>query len=762
MLDLSIKMKAVIAYIKHFWTASLRRQLIFGVVLIHAVLMSIFIYDLGARQETFLHAQSLEQVSSLSKMLAVNSASSVLVNDIVGLEEIMDVQIHFPALRYAMILNPEGRILGHTEADKVGLFLNDSVSANLLKSKIGQVILVNNESSIDVASPIISNQILIGWARINLSHNVHTDYLQTIARDGFIYASLAILIGALFAYLMARHIIRGLNHIVKVAEGVRKGQLKLRTTITGDDEVGQLANDFNTMLDTIYTSKRDLQSVMDNTSAVIYGKNVEGKYIFTNRKWSALFDKKGKGVIGKTDNELFEENLAEKFRAHDLAVLEAGHALTTEEVVPHEDGPHTYISVKFPLLDEHDEVYGLCGISTDITDRIKVEKEKSVLENQLLHSQKMQAIGQLTGGVAHDFNNLLAVILGFTELSRTEFAKGNEKLNHYLNRINTAGIRGRDLVQQMMLYSRKDQSKEHVAPLDISPVLEETVTLLEATFPKEVVITTSIQKNIPLVNSNAGLISQIFMNLCINAKDAVKNKGQVSVTLAEESFESSYCNSCYETISGEYVVITVEDNGEGIEDSVLNRIFEPFFTSRKVGEGTGMGLSVVHGIAHKLGGHIIVNSTVGEGTSFKVLLPRSAEKIKVKHANKEKKVSYDFSDLTVMIVDDEEVIGELLERALKRHKANVKVFAQSEQALAYFETHAKNIDIVVTDQNMPNLSGVDLAEKILAIRPDVEIILCTGLATEEIEDSTQTHGIKTFIRKPIRMDEFCRIINSLK
>lgn len=754
-------MKNIINIIRSIWASSIRRQLILGIVLVHAVLMSIFVYDLVERQRQFLYTQNIEQAKSLANTLAVNSVASVLANDVVGLEEIMSAQVNYPSLQYAMVLNPKVRVLGHTDKYKVGLYVNDSISGKLLSAKKEQIVLVNNFHTIDMASPIFSNNRFVGWARISLSQKDNTKNLQVITRNGLLYTLLAIVIGTLFAYFMARSITKSLKNIVDVTDGFTKGSSNLRANVSRSDEVGRLAKAFNLMLDTINKNKRDFQAVMDNSSAVIYGKDLEGRYIFTNKLWLKLFDKKNVNVIGKTDHEFFEKGFADKFRKNDLAVLKAGRALSSEEVAPHQDGPHTYITVKFPLLDERGDIYGICGISTDITDRINIEKENTSLENQLFHSQKMQAIGQLTGGIAHDFNNLLVVILGYTELSIEKFAKDNARLSDYLNHINMAGIRGRDLIQQMMVYSRKDQREDELTSIKIEDVIDETMTLLKATFPVGITIESSIQINMPSVKTNASLITQVLMNLCINAKDSIRNEGHILISLAVENFDDQVCNSCYSPVSGEYVVLSVEDDGEGIADDILGRIFEPFFTMKSIGEGTGMGLSVVHGVVHKLGGHIFVNSVIGEGASFKVLLPISTNKIEQIKPEMTKDINYDFSGMNIMVVDDESAVADFIAESLKHCNARVEVFTRSDRALAHFAAHAQDFDLVVTDQAMPVLTGLELSEKLMAIRSDIKIILLTGHADDVSVPATQKMGIKAFIYKPVKINDFYHIINNL-
>lgn len=754
-------MKKIKNFFVLLWTASIRRQLMMGIILVHAVLMTIFVFDLVERQRDFLHEQSVQQAKSLSETLSVNSSSWVLANDVIGLEEVMDAQKHYPDLRNAMVLDTRGRILAHTDINKVGLYLNDTISAKLFVTKDEQIILVNNENAVIVASRIVSNGVFIGWARVNLTQDKISKNLKIITQNGLIYTILAIVIGALFAFFMAKGITQGLQQIVDVAEGIKRGEQGVRAKITRRDEIGTLGRDINIMLDTIDKSKRDLQGIMDNSPTVIYVKDTFGHFTYVNKQFEKLFHIKREKVIGKTLFDIFPQEIAEEMYRNDKDVLKCGYALESEESAPQDDGTHVYTSVKFPLYDDQNNIYAVCGISSDITERLKMAEEKSSLETQLLHTQKIQAIGQLTGGVAHDFNNLLAVILGYTELSQSLFGIDNEELSGYLKEVDIAGQRGRELIKQMMIYSRKDQAHSETEILNVDTIVKETASMLRATMPAGINIETSVTENTPHVEASSSLISQILMNLCINAKDGMGKEGDLFISLESKTYSDKVCSSCHEFFSGDYVSITIKDNGKGIDADILSRIFEPFFTTKQVGEGTGMGLSVVHGAIHKLGGHIYVESTVGEGTSFEILLPASQEtRASSKPINAEN-INHNFSDLNIMVVDDEPAVASLLGTSLEACKATVKIFNDSSLALAFFEENAEKIDLVITDQTMPNLTGIALSEKLLALRSDIKIILCTGHSADVTEESALERGVKKFIYKPVKIADLYNVINEL-
>jgi len=758
-------MKALIDIVYKFWGASIRRQLILGIIAVHAVLMSIFVFDLVERQRDFLHSQSLAQARSLALSLSTNSSSWLLANDIVGLEEILETQREFPSLRYAMVLSPQGRVIGHTEKDKVGLYLHDEISARLSTQHYNEIILINNNRYIDIAYPIINNGKFIGWARINLSQKTIADNLMIVTRDGLLYTLLAILVGALFAFFMAGGITRALLGLVNVAEEVKEGDITVRATITRHDEVGKLSENLNRMLDTISNSRRDLQAIMDNSPDVIYVKDSSGRFIFVNRQFEISLGSEKSKILGKTFYDFFSKEIADEMQSTDKNVFQDGKVVETNITVPTPNRLLSYRSAKFPLYDENNSIYAICVLSTDTTASMKMEAEKSSLEKQLFQAQKMQAIGQLTGGIAHDFNNLLAVILGYTELCQIKYAVKEDELKKYLQAIESAGIRGRDLIEQMMIYSRNDHIE--TSSIRVEPVLEETIRMLKATFPATIGIQTSISPNMPPVQCHSGLLSQVLMNLCLNAKDSMTLDGCLKISLLVDDINEQLCMSCHGKFSGQFVVIEITDTGSGIDEDILTQIFEPFFTSKNTGEGTGMGLSVVHGIVHKSDGHIAVTSTSQQGTCFRVYLPALSENQKegnLKSAGIAKSIDhqYDFSELAIMVVDDELAVAQYLTESLQMQHATVKRFTNSRLALQYFKEEGANIDIVVTDQTMPNLSGIQLSSQLLSHRADVNIVLCTGHTDSVTEDSALALGIKSFLYKPFDTKKLNSIINKLR
>lgn len=277
-------------------------------------------------------------------------------------------------------------------------------------------------------------------------------------------------------------------------------------------------------------------------------------------------------------------------------------------------------------LEGSGEHHRLTATLHDITERKQAEQNQIKLQHQLQQAQKMEAIGQLTGGIAHDFNNILGAIMGYTELVKEKTRDiGDEKMKRHVDEIYKSSERARDLVARMLSFSRESQSGSK--PMSITPIIKETLSMLDSTLLDSIGIHTDFEENLPAVVSNPIQLHQLVMNICSNARDAMDGIGQLDISLKQMQFDETQCASCHSDFKGKYVVLSIQDSGDGIDDQVLERIFDPFYTTKGVGKGTGMGLSMVHGIMHEHGGHILVESS-SDGTTFHLLFPESKDGLK--------------------------------------------------------------------------------------------------------------------------------------
>ena len=390
----------------------------------------------------------------------------------------------------------------------------------------------------------------------------------------------------------------------------------------------------------------------------------------------------------------------------------------------------------------------------DFSARKQTLEEKERLEVQLQQAQKMEAIGTLAGGIAHDFNNILFPIIGYTEMVMDDVQK-NSVARGNLEQVLKAANRATDLVRQILAFSR--QSEQELKPLRIQLLLKEALKPLRASLPSTIEIRHKIDNNCGAVMADFTQMHQLIMNLCTNAYHAMReNGGLLEATLTEVELDSDDLRSNLDLNPGTYLKLIVTDTGHGMDRIVMERIFEPFFTTKDPGEGTGMGLSIVHGVVKSHGGRITVYSEPGEGTTFQVYLPR----IDIKGTEREIRPSEPVpkGKERILFVDDEVPIVQMMQQMLESLGYHVTARTSSIEALEAFHSQPDKFDLVLTDQTMPNMTGAKLAQKLIEIRPDIPIILFTGFSERITEESAKTIGIRQYVMKPVVRGELARAI----
>ncbi len=392
-------------------------------------------------------------------------------------------------------------------------------------------------------------------------------------------------------------------------------------------------------------------------------------------------------------------------------------------------------------------------------ERLRERKEREALEAQLRQAQKMEAIGTLAGGIAHDLNNILTPILGYAELARDQ--AGNQRgLRNQLDEIYNAGLRARDLVQQILAFSR--QAGQELQPLRIQPLVKEAMKLLRAAIPATIEIVEAIDPACGPTLADPTHIHQIIMNLCTNAYQAMSaTGGTLGVSLSETELRPEDLEKKPDLQPGRYVVMEVSDTGCGMVPEVLERIFEPYFTTKEQGKGTGLGLAVVYGILKRYKGDITVYSEPDKGTTFRLYFPRIEGRVRVQLDDGKAGETLPTGTENVLIVDDEEVIVGMEKQMLSMLGYNVMAFTSAEDALEAFWRDPESVDLVITDQTMPKITGAELARKILSLRPEVPIILCTGFSELINESVARENGIHGFLTKPIHVMDLARMLRRL-
>jgi PAS domain S-box-containing protein len=398
---------------------------------------------------------------------------------------------------------------------------------------------------------------------------------------------------------------------------------------------------------------------------------------------------------------------------------------------------------------------GVRGILIDLTKTKRAEEEKKKLEIQLQQAQKMEAIGALAGGIAHDFNNILSAIIGYTELARLN--GGVSTIENELNQVLIAANRAKDLVKQILAFSR--QTDEERMPVSVGMVVKEAIKFLRATIPTTIEIKSRIDKNSGAVLANSVELHQIIMNLCTNAVHAIGDRGGVlEVEVRNAEIEHAQINNFVELEMGSYVLVSVKDTGYGMTPDVIKRIFDPYFTTKEKGVGTGLGLAVVHGIVKKSGGAIQVESEPGKWTIFYIYLPRINMTLPIKAAQRK---PIEGGPERILFVDDEKMLVDIGEQALQRLGYHVVSRTSSIEALELFKAKPDYFDLVITDQTMPGMTGDALARELLRIRPNLPVIICTGYSQTIDHERAKKIGIKALVEKPMLMDEIAAAVRKV-
>jgi PAS domain S-box-containing protein len=589
-----------------------------------------------------------------------------------------------------------------------------------------------------------------------------------------VVASLILII--LVSLYFARSITLPIIKLTEVAKNIAQGQVAGRADETFRDETGVLANAFNTMTDNLITTHKNLESkvkqlrereerislLLNSTAEGIYGLDKDGHCTFCNPSCLRLLgytderDLLGQHMhtlIHHTKVDGTEYPPAECRILQGLQQKEGVHG--ENELFWRQDSTCFWIEYwSHPVIKDNEIVESVVTF-IDISDRRATEVDKEKLNSQLQQALKLEAIGTLASGIAHDFNNILSAILGYTELAQLKLPPDSEVGND-LAEVFRAVNRAKYLVKQILTFSR--QAEHERRPLQIHLIVKEALKLLRASIPTTIEIQTKIDAQCGTVLADPTQIHQVLMNLCTNAYQAMRETGGVlAIELSRvEILQEDDKVAALHLAPGSYVQLQVSDTGCGMDRALQERIFEPYFTTRKKGEGTGMGLALVHGIVKDHDGHITVYSESGKGSIFHVYLPRiETGDIDAEIAAPE---ALPRGHERVLVVDDEQIIVQMSQRMLEGLGYQVTAMTSSVAALQYFQAQPQAVDLVITDMTMPHITGAQLAQKLLAIKQDLPIILCTGFSELINEKKAKAIGIREYIMKPIVIHELAMVV----
>lgn len=412
--------------------------------------------------------------------------------------------------------------------------------------------------------------------------------------------------------------------------------------------------------------------------------------------------------------------------------------------VPQKDGSYNWITVNAdPVLNDEGEIQGVVATFNDISDRKQVESEKEELEKQLIHTQKMEAVGLLAGGVAHDFNNILTILSATSDLALMELTEKDRFHSEFTDIYNTTE-RAAQLTQQLLAFSRKQIIEPRV--LNLNATLFDMERMLHRIIGEDIELVFVPEDRLWAVKADPGLLNQVLTNLVVNARDAMKNGGKITIETQNITLDQNYSDSHVGVVAGEYVMMAVSDTGSGMDEETKERVFEPFFTTKKTGEGTGLGLSTCYGIIKQSGGNIWLYSEPGKGTTFKVYLPRNIEP--EAESKRDTAIPLPKGIETILLVEDEPVVRKMTKKILTSCDYTVFVASHGGEALQFLEKNETPIDLLLTDVVMPQMGGKELSDKVLEMYPDTKVLFMSGYTDKSIVH----HGVLDpgllFLQKP--------------
>jgi len=483
----------------------------------------------------------------------------------------------------------------------------------------------------------------------------------------------------------------------------------------------------------------------------------KSKILEANLTAASLLGIERSALIGKSLTKFITSQSQDIFYMHWQMLLKTGIRQTFELKLKKKDGTQFPAQLEcIALQDTKGKLSEIRIAVSNITKRKQIEAEKKRLQLQLQQSQKMEAIGSLAGGIAHNFNNILTIILGFTELTKDEI-QDNEKAKKNLDHIIYATDKAIEMVKQILTFSR--QSDKNLKPLLFSKPIHEMLTLLKASIPPSIKIRAKIDKDLGPILGDFTQLQQIIMNIINNSATAMKEYGGIiELSLTEINFSPQDID--IGTLEpGRYQRLTISDTGPGMTAEIKRRIFEPYFTTKKEGEGTGMGLSVVHGIVNSHGGEIRVYSEPGKGTTFNIYLPVFGELALPESESNSEHIL--FGNEKILFIDNDKNLLFLVKEMLENLGYKVSGKTSSVKALEYFRKNPGKFDLLIIDMNMPKMPGIELAREIKSIRKDIPLVLCKRLGDDINEKEFKNKEFSAVVMKPIKKKKLAKTIRNL-
>ncbi|KIX13227.1 response regulator receiver [Dethiosulfatarculus sandiegensis] len=499
---------------------------------------------------------------------------------------------------------------------------------------------------------------------------------------------------------------------------------------------------------------RRMAGIVESSDDAIIGKTLEGVIVSWNQGARRIYGYEKQEVLGKHVSFLLPQDQPDEITRMLEKIRQGKSADPVETVWVSKEGRLSDVSLQVsPIRDEQGRVVGASSIARDITEeKQRALTERKSLEAQLLQAQKLESVGRLAGGIAHDFNNLLAVVLGYCELSLEDVPE-SDPTYYNLTQISQAAQRARRLTRQLLAFARKQVLS--VTSVDLSEAVSEFIGMIKRLIGEDVKIELDLAGNLPQILADRAMIEQVLLNLAVNARDAMPKGGVLALSTSQVELDEGYSATKFAVVPGEYVMISVSDTGEGMDEETRQKIFEPFFSTKGPGQGTGLGLATVYGIVKQHGGNIWVYSEPGQGTVFKIYFPVTKIKGQVVSAPKEEDLPMVEGEV-VLVVEDEKELRELICCVLTKQGYEVLCCEGPETALAAAAQYEDKIDLMLTDVVMPKMNGKELYDKLFVQRPGLLVVFMSGYTEDVIANQGILHNGINFLQKPFSTKELHR------
>lgn len=740
------------------FSGGIRRRLALSFSLLVAAIAAFIVVFFPNRLERQASRMQYARAESVREMVAYSVRAALVFGDTSGVLEVLEGGAHDPDVRFLEVRDVSGRVVARRMAPETMSLAIDGV----LTSGV-----TPDGRTYVTTGPLVHAGARVGTLTVGVSlASVQADVARA-RRVGLLVGALILLLGLTVVIVVSTLVTRPLKRVVHTAQRITAGDLTLRAPPTSDSDGAHLVNAFNQMLEHLGSAQHalatlntdleervrartaELQSLIDLAPEAVIAVDLGWRVTRWNRAAERLFGWQASEVLGNPLPFVPPEDM-DAFDAARLALRGGQSSYSREASRLRKDGSRVTVLVSAgPLFDASEQPTGYLAFLMDLSER-------KALEQQLQHSQRMEAIGRLAGGIAHDFNNILTIITASAGLMRNAGLTADQRAD--LEQITVAAERAASLVRQLLTFSR--QHMVQLKRVELNEIIHGMSPMIRRLLRENIRVTTMLSLEGGVITADPRQVEQMLMNLVVNASDAMPSGGRLTIETQRVRLDEAFTQRHPDIRPGDYVLLAVRDTGVGISSEILPRIFDPFFTTKEVGQGTGLGLATVYAVVKQLEGCILVESAPGMGSAFLAYLPRASEAAH-QIANVKPAAALPSGAGTLLLVEDEEDVRRTVRKALERMGYKVLEAGNGEDGLAVAAEFGDAIDLVVTDLMMPGMGGKDFADRLTQLRPHLRVVFMSGYTDEATRDRGLVDETHRFISKPFAISELGDMIRSL-